>query len=465
MKKMYLGENYHAVIDAVTVAAISGRPLLLFGPPGVGKSDPAFLAAEAFCGGDRTKLWHRTMGPGTPPAEISGALDVSRMVNENVVAYTTAGTPYQQQIIAVIIDEITRANRAAIDSLLPILSDAYPQRRGPTLRIATTNFGITDPDIFESSQIEHNRALADRFAHVLIIGYEPPHNVADALDAYATRTVMNNGRAWRFAFVPDYQEVDAFHALIRLTPDALALGGTPLNRVIADALKILDEGNRSMRRQTSFTRSVLLTHWYEAWKQASMSEWADAKDAALTAYASNNPDEAQAIWRRYAQRVQKTIVDAARSIPLGALTETALQISVYLEDGDASRRWKEHVLSLIPGRNLPAGFSPSDFVQTVYETAVRYALGDMKAEALLTNEIAEAQKQLKSCQSHYAAVLRAYPAVCMYFARNGAGHLQELNELKIDQWPPPRSIIERILRVHDQIGAERHPPMRTTRRS
>lgn len=453
--KIFLGENHHSVLQAIAVAAISGRPLLLFGPPGVGKSDPAFLAAEAFCGGDRTKVWHRTLGPGTPPSVIAGMVDVSGMVNNGVVRYTITGTPYQEGVRAVIIDEITRANRGAMDSLLPILSADY-KPQSATLRIATTNFGFTDPDIFDPPQVEQNRALADRFAHVLILGYEPPHDAADALEAYAARSLMmGNRKAWASMLVPDHQEVETFRAMIRsMNTDHLMLEGTPLNRVIKAALERLDEANRSMRRIVSFTQAVILTHWYEAWKQSSMRDWASSKNDAVSAYMSGNPEMAKAVWQEYARNVARHISDTAHAIPIGALTQMALQTSVYLDNIRSAQKWSEGVLSLIPGRKIPGDISPSDYAQLVYQTAVRVAVGDASAKALLNDEIYTTLKTLgpSISLSQDARLLYAYTHVCMHAANTGVDSLKGLN---IDRWPPSQEMVDRILLLYEQIQPER----------
>jgi MoxR-like ATPase len=453
--KMFLGENHHAVLQAIAVAAISGHPVLLFGPPGVGKSDPAFLAAEAFCGGDRTKVWHRTLGPGTPPSVISGMVDVSGMVNDGVVRYTVTGTPHQDGVRAVIIDEITRANRGAMDSLLPILSSAY-KPESATLRIATTNFGFTDPDIFDPPQIEQNRALADRFSHVLILTYEPPQDAADALDAYAARSLlMGNRKAWASMLVPDYQEVEAFRAMIRsMNADHLKMEGTPLNHVIKAALERLDDANRSMRRIVSFTQAVILTHWYDAWKQSSMRDWTASKNDAVSAYMSGNPEAAKAVWQEYARSIVRRISDTAHSIPIGALTQMALQTSVYLDNIRSAQKWSEGVLSLIPGRKIPGDISPSDYAQQVYQTAVRVAVGDARATALLNDEIYTTLKTLEPFifQSQDARLLYAYTHVCMHAANSGVDGLQGLN---VDRWPPSQEMVDRILLLYEQIHPER----------
>ncbi len=137
-------------IESLLIAISAREHVLLVGPPGWGKTKTTWaVLAEVFGEGGFGVI---EFAPNTPPEVVSGAVDVAEYLQSGRLVISRVGTPHDQQISAWLFDEISRANEAALDALLPVLDP--PQGRH-MVTVATANWWPRG---------QRFEALASRFA-------------------------------------------------------------------------------------------------------------------------------------------------------------------------------------------------------------------------------------------------------------------------------------------------------------
>ena len=157
----------------------SGKNVLITGPSGSGKSEIVYIAAKAL----GLPLATFNMGAMSEPrTSLIGATHFSKdkgtFFNESrFVRHVT------QDIGVVLLDEITRCERAAYNILLPLMDrqgylaldeseDASLIRKGTLISfVATANIGME-----YTGTEEMDKALRDRFCDVIDMWFPPPNN-------------------------------------------------------------------------------------------------------------------------------------------------------------------------------------------------------------------------------------------------------------------------------------------------
>lgn len=164
------------VWEEVCYAMTHGTNLLLTGPSGTGKSELVYYAAEAL--GKTVETFN--MGAMTEPrTALVGAMHLTDKGTEFVESRFVPAI--QNENAVVLLDELTRTNRAASNLLLPLLDNQrilsldeaekprIIERHGKNCVIATANIGM---EYTGTSALD--KAMKDRFSTGLVEMWFPP---------------------------------------------------------------------------------------------------------------------------------------------------------------------------------------------------------------------------------------------------------------------------------------------------
>jgi len=148
------------IIHHSIISFLAKQHVFLLGVPGTGKSYMAKKFAEAFdyIGKDGSKPYFQIqLSGGTEKPEIFGQVSLSQL-KQDVLWYES--DDYLPNARVFLIDEITRANKLALDSILePINERTY--KNGGKVHKSAIEFGFATSNFKFNS--EHFTALADRF--------------------------------------------------------------------------------------------------------------------------------------------------------------------------------------------------------------------------------------------------------------------------------------------------------------
>lgn len=121
--------NKHEVFRMLALAESTGLPLLLVGPPGVGKTKTVLEYAKAWLNKDKSlsqsdfasKIFILETDEGTKPSEIKGMPDLETLFKENKYELST---PIAQADI-VIINEVDKASSNIRNSMLGVMNEKF----------------------------------------------------------------------------------------------------------------------------------------------------------------------------------------------------------------------------------------------------------------------------------------------------------------------------------------------------
>lgn len=104
-------------IRSIIVGLVSGRHVLLLGPPGTGKSALAYELASRL---DGANYFQTLLNQTTDPSELLGPFSLKELENDRFVRRPAGRLP---EAHVAFIDEIYKGNSAALNILLPILNE------------------------------------------------------------------------------------------------------------------------------------------------------------------------------------------------------------------------------------------------------------------------------------------------------------------------------------------------------
>ena len=148
------------VIHHIILSCLAKQHIFLLGKPGVGKSYMVKKFAEAFdyTGSDNSKPYFQMqLSGGTEKSEIFGQVSLSKLKNDLLWYESDSYLPNARIFL---LDEITRANKLALDSVLEPINERTYKNGGQVLK-TPIEFGFATSNFKFNS--EHFTALADRF--------------------------------------------------------------------------------------------------------------------------------------------------------------------------------------------------------------------------------------------------------------------------------------------------------------
>jgi MoxR-like ATPase len=153
-----LEEATHALV----LAAASGEPLLLIGPPGTAKS----MLIKTFCelvGVDRqgsaSRYFEYLLTPFTEPGELFGFYDPSKLTKEGTLERIHADSMMQSAHV-VFLDEVFKGSSAILNALLTFMNERAFYDRGRRQRVPLQCLFAATNELPDSDELQ---AIWDRF--------------------------------------------------------------------------------------------------------------------------------------------------------------------------------------------------------------------------------------------------------------------------------------------------------------
>ncbi len=144
------------ILHLMVLAAISGEPMLLVGPPGTAKSDMAVKLLEAL-GFTSEEYFEYMLTRFTEPSEIFGPVDIEKLKDGRYIRRTEGMLPEARVIF---LDEIFKANSAILNALLTVLNEKKFYQEGKPVPVKMDILFAATNEIPLISELD---ALKDRF--------------------------------------------------------------------------------------------------------------------------------------------------------------------------------------------------------------------------------------------------------------------------------------------------------------
>lgn len=165
--------NKEEVIDLITLTAVCGENLLIFGPPGTAKSQLVASFAAAVQG----RYFEYLLTRFTEPNEIFGPVDIQKLREGSVVTNIEGMLPAAE---IAFLDEVFNANSAILNSLLTILNERVFRRGRETHKLDLFAVFSASNALPEDTAL---RALFDRFLLRVRCEAVPEESMGSLLDA------------------------------------------------------------------------------------------------------------------------------------------------------------------------------------------------------------------------------------------------------------------------------------------
>jgi MoxR-like ATPase len=141
------------LIDGMLVALMSGDPLLLLGPPGVGKS----MLCQAICSAISGDYFSWCLNKLTTPEEIFGPISLKALEQDKYMRLTTGKLPTAS---IAFMDEIFKSSSAILNTMLTILNEKVYHNDGKAQKIPLKVLYAASNEV---PQAEELAAMFDRF--------------------------------------------------------------------------------------------------------------------------------------------------------------------------------------------------------------------------------------------------------------------------------------------------------------
>ena len=151
LRRKYVGRD--EVADLITLAAVAGEHLFLYGPPGTAKS----LLVRSFAEGVRGRYFEYLLTRFSEPNEIFGPIDLAKLREGSVATVTTGMLPEAEFAF---LDELFNANSAILNNLLTVLNERTYRRGIETHRLPLICAFAASNHLPEDDALQ---ALFDRF--------------------------------------------------------------------------------------------------------------------------------------------------------------------------------------------------------------------------------------------------------------------------------------------------------------
>ena len=151
LQRRFVGRD--EVIDLITLAAVAGEHLFLYGPPGTAKS----LLVRSFADGVRCRYFEYLLTRFSEPNEIFGPIDLAKLREGSVTTVTTGMLPEAEFAF---LDELFNANSAILNNLLTVLNERVYRRGIETHRLPLITAFAASNHLPEDDALQ---ALFDRF--------------------------------------------------------------------------------------------------------------------------------------------------------------------------------------------------------------------------------------------------------------------------------------------------------------
>ncbi len=164
LKGLYHGKD--TLIDLLAIAAVSGEPLLVLGPPGTGKSDliARWCGLLGLRGGDQNApgrgegYFEYLLTTFTEPNELFGPVDIAALREGE--GFRRKGEGMLQNARMAFLDEIFRANSAILNSLLTVINERRYYEGGRAFPVPLITLYAASNSMPLSGELT---ALLDRF--------------------------------------------------------------------------------------------------------------------------------------------------------------------------------------------------------------------------------------------------------------------------------------------------------------
>lgn len=151
LRRKFVGRD--EVADLITLAAVAGEHLFLYGPPGTAKS----LLVRSFAEGVRGRYFEYLLTRFSEPNEIFGPIDLAKLREGSVATVTTGMLPEAEFAF---LDELFNANSAILNNLLTVLNERTYRRGIETHRLPLICAFAASNHLPEDDALQ---ALFDRF--------------------------------------------------------------------------------------------------------------------------------------------------------------------------------------------------------------------------------------------------------------------------------------------------------------
>lgn len=217
-KNYFVGRYVDDMRDLYALSLVSGLNGVAMGAPGWGKTDIALSMLQEALPDQYTMV---RVEPSTLPQEVKGGTDIPHYLATGEYRIKQDGTAFDPKWKAIVIDEIGRANRVLVGTLMFVMDRKDICRPAPV--IATSNFMPTSPEA---------EAMLDRIA----LWHWVKVNGLDVSDMARAQMAGTGGLLSVVGKIPTDQEID-FARNAKPGPQAIDAVAGVLSSLASEAMQ------------------------------------------------------------------------------------------------------------------------------------------------------------------------------------------------------------------------------------